>query len=101
MPQKIQTPTEIKKEEQKAPVQAPKATLVESNVKSITLRKGLKLPTEPYGGDKYGSIEVSLEVTAEVKSGLAHETIASANDLLDKEIEIIVNAEIEQMKGGK
>lgn len=86
-----------------APVQAPvkNLTTAEAGIvyRSITVRKGAKLPTEPYGGDKYGSFEVGLEITADIQDNKVLSGIATVSARLDEQLSLLVNEEIKQLKG--
>lgn len=73
------------------------------NISKFILGKGVTLPTEPYGGDKFGSIRIDLSLEARIDGDKSFtQEYENASKLLD----ILLNKQVEEeinglKKGGK
>jgi hypothetical protein len=71
-------------------------------ITEITCHKFIKIPMEPYGGDKYEMLEVGLDVKATVAKGCDPQAImAGTFKFIDEGINIIVTQETEALKSKK
>jgi len=108
MPKKIgELKQQIKKEDPKNDI--PSEKLQEGitqekpalDITRASFSKGVTLPLEPYGGDKFEMLRLDMSIEVRCNGKITVESRDASWDLLDAELNKIVQAEIDELKKRK
>lgn len=75
--------------------------IIDLNMFEVTVSKGITIPTEPYGGDKFGSIRLDIAMKGSINEGKVSETVDKINGYLDQHMNQLIIKEINALKGEK